>query len=882
MNEKLFNPWGPEARVLVILLALGAALRLALLVDFLRSNPSAYAVGGDAAFYWDQAGRFAEGTWLADTPFLSAPLYPFLLGGLRRAGAGLTAVYFVQVILHLLTAWILAFVAGLRSGKWASVVVASMFLLLDEPAFSLVRVLPTTLQLALVATVLFLAARLVRKPGLTSSLGLGASVGLLALAYPPAIVLIPFAGLWIWSLKPAADPSAGRRSDGHADCGKFPSVAPRPPNPTQGLAYSGASVLAGLLMILPATLHNYLACGEFIPITAHAGITFRLGNIDGAEGTYTAVPGVRTFKATQHHDTARVYTEATGRSGSFRDVDRFFLRQGMDYLREDPGRAVVLMARKLYWFLTGRYYSDIYFPRLEQRDGWLHVAPLSPVPTAWLMGPALLGLWLGFRRPTFTAWEPILVVLALLVVLAFYYTPRYRVPAIPALCLAAALALVSAWQAAVRSPRAIRVALAVVLLLALSISTGTVNRVLGFDDLERYRWQFECNKGQTYAQLGRYEDALRCYQMADQFQSDEPVVLAAMAAAFIQLDRLEEARATCERLLKAAPQTLAAWLHVGTVHLRAGESAASEQAFRQAATLDPLDADAQLGLWFALTSQGRTAEGRAHLERAVELDPRNPVGLAEYGILLAESGQPDGGLALLDRAVRLTPDHGQVHYNRGLVLQQLGRLREASAALQETLRLDPTHHAARDALQRLLQLNVDPQRAADALRARIALDPEDPRLYSELAGMLFRQADQRGAVETLRDAVKIGVADASLRLELAWLLATTSLEELADPAEALDLLVEETTTSSPAVHLDVYAAALARAGRYEEAVTQAERASVAAQADGQQALAEAIRERGELYRTGRPYVRSPDSPHDAEPESPASGKQRTPEGMDSR
>ena len=108
----------------------------------------------------------------------------------------------------------------------------------------------------------------------------------------------------------------------------------------------------------------------------------------------------------------------------------------------------------------------------------------------------------------------------------------------------------------------------------------------------------------------------------------------------------------------------------------------------------------------------------------------------------------------------------------------------------------------------------------------------------------------------LRAAIELEPTRQSLRMQLAWLLATCDDPRLRNPTDAVGLaeaLVVETARRD-ANALDALAAALASAGRFDDAVrVGAEADDLALRANDAQ-LAAAIRERLALYRSGRPYV----------------------------
>jgi len=811
-----------------------------MLRDFLASNPIAGSVGGDAGVYWDMAGRIAAGELVGDEPFLSVPLYPYALAAIRAWGGGLTAVYVVQMILHLGTGVVIATLAARKFDRGTAALAMALFFLAEEPAFLMNRVLPSTLQLLLVAITLLAAQQLCRRAGIRDAVVTGISAGFLALIYPPALILIPTLAVWV-SRRSASD------SQSDPDSGQT--------DRRRGVAGGAAAVVAACAVIAPATLHNWAACGEFIPVTANAGITFAQGNAPGADGIYTRVEGVSDVRQTMHRDTARVYAAETGKTGTYGAIDRFFLARGVDYLAQDPLRALGLTARKVYWFFTGRHYGDIYFPTLEQEDGWVNTLPLAPMPTAWLFGLAGAGLWIGWRSGRFHAFDLVFCLLPLLVVAVFWYSPRYRLPVIPMACVAGAAALVTAWRAVQAPLRQWTTAATVGGLIAVSIAASAVNAAVGFDRPSRYRPQYEYNRGQVFARQGAYEAALLHLRRAKELSPELPAVVAAIAGALLELGRLAEAEDAARRLAELDPVSITAPLLIGSIRLRAGDGAGAEEAFARALSMDDRDPEAHLGLWFALALQNRREEGLDHLVDAIELDRANAAALGEYGIWLAEQGEPARAEAYLRESVRFGPNRPQTHLNLGEVLVNLGRYDEAAGSFQRALALDPTYERARRRLATLQSRRSQVTPSVADLDALIEDDPTNAAHYSRLAAARYAEGNVAEAVAVLRRGVAQADDRTTVALELAWLLSTASDDAVRNGEEAVRLcreIVDKTENAPPEV-LDVLAAALAETGQYEKAMEYAGRAAELADNTSRDDLARHVRARLEGYRSGHPY-----------------------------
>ena len=98
-------------------------------------------------------------------------------------------------------------------------------------------------------------------------------------------------------------------------------------------------------------------------------------------------------------DTARRvlkdFERATGRRGSWREIDAHYRNRVVEWWREHPLDGAVLFARKAYWFLTSRHYDNVTGFTLEQEYGLHDASAWVPVETPWIMGAALLGALLA-------------------------------------------------------------------------------------------------------------------------------------------------------------------------------------------------------------------------------------------------------------------------------------------------------------------------------------------------------------------------------------------------------------------------------------------------------------------------------------------------------
>ncbi len=187
-----------------------------------------------------------------------------------------------------------------------------------------------------------------------------------------------------------------------------------------------------------------------------------------------------------------------------------------------------------------------------------------------------------------------------------------------------------------------------------------------------------------------------------------------------------------------------------------------------------------------------------------------------------------------------------------------GDLPYAAACYQRSLELRPDQIAA---LIGMADVRIRSGRAAEAgpyLDRAAALAPvagraETARKISGL-GQQLSPTDVRSAVGLFRRALAIDPQCRSAGNNLAWILATAADATLRNGPEAVELASEVVRVDGgdDPLSLDTLAAALARAGRWDEAIATASRAVQIAEEKGTSGLEE-IRARRNRYLSREPY-----------------------------
>jgi len=138
------------------------------------------------------------------------------------------------------------------------------------------------------------------------------------------------------------------------------------------------------------------------------------------------------------------------------------------------------------------------------------------------------------------------------------------------------------------------------------------------------------------------------------------------------------------------------------------------------------------------------------------------------------------------------------------------------------------------------------------------MQPGNPGIYNELGIVFVRQGKVAEAITQFKKTLQAKPDWILTMNNLAWILATYEEVWLREPDEAVRLAKRACTLTDfkRSDLLDTLAVAYAAAGRFPDAVNTVEKAIEAAQSSGHMELAEEIKERMNLYKSGKPYQES--------------------------
>ncbi len=607
------------------------AVRAAYLLES-SANPFRHHLNLDPEFYHDWARRILSGQLFGPDVFPQAPLYPYLLASVYAiTGPNVLAPLWLQAAMGAATVAIGAGLAGRWFGRPAMIATALLLAFYKPAIFYTGVLLVPVLAGLLVALALWFADR---RPWLA-----GIFTGLTALAHP---VLLPgtlIAAVTAQRLSHDRALNAGRKDAGGSNGSGPPRADAATRSPVaRTLASTLARTLARALRpslpifagcviaIAPATLHNLIESGRFVPISANSGINFYIGNGPEANGFYGSPFGLRAERDLLGVNEA---SYRAGRKLTTVESSGYWNARAWDAVRARPLHALGLYLRKVYFTLFAWETPQVESLDFEKRYSTLLRIPLLP---NWILLLVLSAsaLVLLPRGRILRGWGAAVLTTALAIAV-YFATARFRFPMHVPLALMAGAALgamYEAWHARDRHAPGARLPVIARLPAAAAVA---VLIVVAFVP-NWLRVQKNLTHGQYYFRLGliaeeeqRSADAMKAYE--DALAIDPTVARAAVNLGILQArnGNLAAAEPLLERGVRLDPRSARGLLSLGQIHQLRGDLAAACSLYAASFQADTSYVRALESLAAARYANGEPAEAESDCRGVIRRAGNDPL-----------------------------------------------------------------------------------------------------------------------------------------------------------------------------------------------------------------------------------------------------------------
>ncbi|MEE9457270.1 MAG: tetratricopeptide repeat protein [bacterium] len=644
----------------------------------------------DAFFFNNWAQGIASGDWWGgDDVFFIGPLYAYFLGIIYRLiGPQLTVVRVIHIALEIGSALFIYGFARRAVGERAAKVAGVIWVLYLPAIFFSSFVLPVSLDVFLITGSFYLLARGV-KGRRWNFAGAGALLGLAVLDRTNVLIFVAAAvPLFLVYVK---------RLGWRRIVAYFAPIA---------------------AIVLAVTLRNGVVGGDIVLVSSQGGLNFYLGNSPTATGVYWNLGEVYQGRPAElNKDLATLIArEVEGRDMKPSEVSRWWMSNGLAWLRDNPGDAARLYWRKMRYFFNDYEVSlnvDFYFIKF--------ISPFHRVQIPWfgfVFPFSVIGLAAGWRKSPFARTAGALfVVMYALSVLVFFVSARYRLPMVPILIVFAGAGLVlwyDLWRRwRWRSAAALTVAAVVLGACVMWPPAGlrrdgafgqsyyrygkfyfdqgeyekTVTYLKKATELTPEMYQGFTMLGMAYENLGQLDTALEVFWRGTIVAPNKADMHYNFAIALVRGGNLGQALPSLHRAVELEPSYAAAWMQLAEVYIGLGDYRRADLAYRRVVELSPGDGSALYRYAELQLQMGRVAEALTYAQAAVEADPNLPGPGFILGRVYYHNDDYLAALKYFEREVGLQPTSSEVFGFLAASYGKLGEVERGRAAYRDYLSL---------------------------------------------------------------------------------------------------------------------------------------------------------------------------------------------------
>ncbi|MGA2796896.1 MAG: tetratricopeptide repeat protein [Thermoguttaceae bacterium] len=271
----------------------------------------------------------------------------------------------------------------------------------------------------------------------------------------------------------------------------------------------------------------------------------------------------------------------------------------------------------------------------------------------------------------------------------------------------------------------------------------------------------------TWRQSSLYRDEVKLYQAVLEKNPACWMAHNNLAAALINIGRLQEAIEHCGQAIRLKSDYAKAYNNLGIALVKMGQPQKAIEYYQQALKLNPDYADAHNNLGSALIQIGRAQEAIEHCRQALTLNPnflgaRNTLGNAFQSI-----GQYQQAIEQYEAVLKLDPNFSQVYINLGIILNKTGKTSEAIEHYEKALRIDPDSFEAHNNLANAFCAIGQYQSAIEHYRTALQLNPNYPQVHVNLGSALVATGRFSEAIDQYRQTLQLAPDSTDVYLYLA-------------------------------------------------------------------------------------------------------------------
>jgi 4-amino-4-deoxy-L-arabinose transferase-like glycosyltransferase len=623
-NKKI--PW----ELLIVCCAL--FVRLLYLLQSKNTDPLFYQPIMDAQYHHEWAKSIVTYDWLGNESFFRAPLYPYFLALIYKiVGINLIIPRIVQIIIGAVSCLLTLKIGTHFFGKNVGIIAGFIAVLYPLFIYFDNEFLIPNLLVFLILTGFYLIVQQTDKGTKVGWFLTGVVWGLAAITRPNVllfVITIPF-----WLLK------------------KYKKKC------TTAITYG---IVGVIVMIAPVTIRNYIISKEFVPIAWQGGTNFYIGNNPHADGKTAIIPGTRPSWWGGFYDAKRIAEQAEGKTLKNAEIDRYWLKQGLNFFATMPGKALTLLLKKTYLFFGGYEISNnrdiYYFTRPTYLKFLLFKIPFLQFPFGVLLPLSLVGLWFAFKKKKAISLMLIFIITYSFSFIIFFVCARYRLPIIPFLIILSSFAITTLIQA-IKNRAYRRLIVPLVIFIASCVFFNANISKLKDNPAINY-----LILGEVEYRNSHYNKALSYLKKALPYYSHDGEVMNQLGACYYSLGQYEEAIKYYLRSIEINPHQSEPYDNIGSIYYSRRQYDTAKNYFLKAIEINPKFASSYYNIGSVYFAQDSLHKALHYYKQAINLNPNLINALFYAGVIEQKLGNSVQAKVLWERVLSLNPQHQDALY----------------------------------------------------------------------------------------------------------------------------------------------------------------------------------------------------------------------------
>jgi len=588
------------------ILGVALATRIITLYCFIKS-PLYRLYRADHQFYREWGKQIASGNFTSGHVFEQGPLYAYLLGGFYRLfGVNDLLLFVFQMTLGLSTIWMVYRIGILIFDRVTARLAAMICGFYGPIIFYETMVMKTCLTPFLITLAAFGLLQYKELKGRRLWLIVSAvCVGLLILIRENYLLMLPILCAAGWFVAPAVRMKKRQHL-----------LLP---------------VAVGLLVTLPATLHNYVVSQRFVWVTAGGGEVLYMAWGPDATGYYQPPPFIRPDPEFEHEDFRLEASRRLEEPVDYEESSRFWTRTAMKELFQNPIRSFHLAIFKILIL-----FNDFEIPDSAHYGAYSQF--LFPLPYlitfGWIAGFGLVGLVIPAQDRCGRWWLLAIIGVTVLSVMMVYNFARFRLGMMPLWIVFTAAGSVAVFRNLKADSRLKQTAAMLVLILGVGVSIlsflpppGYVEA--GYSDVQSEVVEMVSRREKVLESLRRLKSS---HEAMVKIKPEQRLDL---ISKLLEAQLYDQAIRKLEEWIAGDDQNSTAFGILGAVHAKLGHDHEAEEILGEAISLNPNEADLRANL------------GNVYFHRGL----RGSLAIEDREQLLLKAGE------VYESGLSLQPDH---------------------------------------------------------------------------------------------------------------------------------------------------------------------------------------------------------------------------------